>query len=344
MNNRFKIFFRRTLISILFLVTCSFFLGELSASSPRDGFLLRVEQGETGKKISEVFISAGDLRQLPSDTVISRSKPVTPLYTWIGPKLLTVFESEKVPRQKIQKVTVSSSDGYMSVLTGDLLSGLDSALCALNIAEEHSFPENYGYMRLIYPGLRAMYWVNEPNKIVVTLGETAKQANRFTLYFMDNAKFQEKMHKGDELTYIAVSDLLRLANMRLTRFRVLARDELFREYAVNNVIRYMILREEKEGTWKIEGVNVPTGLKTKEIFFIAGEDSGIILKDLNEREKSLLDTHMLFALIKNESVEITLGKSDAAVKKITPDEQSLAAAILTMREKHNNVSHITLKW
>ena len=344
MKNRFKIFYYQTFIAILLLITCSVYLREASASSPHDGFLLRVEQGETGQKISEVFISAKHLRKLPSDTVTARSKPATPLYNWIGPKLLTVFEYEKIPCENIQKVTVSSSDGYMSVLTGDLLSGLDSALCALSLIEEHSFPGKYGYMRLIYPGMRAMYWVNEPNKVVVTLGETAKRANRFTLYFIDSAKFQEKMHKGADLTHIAVSDLLRLANMRLTRFRVLTRDELFREYAVNDVIRYMILREEKEGTWKIEGVNVPTGLKTKEIFFMAGENSGIILKNLNELEKSLLDAHLLYSLIKNNSVEITLGKSGTAIKKVITQGQSLAAVIVEMHEKYINIEHITLTW
>ena len=251
------------------------------------GFLLRVEDRSASEDWKDRFISHEDLLKMDQDSVRARGKEENPERVWKGVFLRTLLEREGVPIDRITKITVSAYDGYMSVLTGDLLKDWQEAICALHVDELNKFPEKYGYMKLIFPKLMAMYWINAPNRIIITLGGGRRNGNEYNLYFLENKKFKSLLQEKGTVARIKVKDLLSAFPFPENHFFVLTRDGLYREYSVNNIIQHMVLTKGDDDTWKIEGVHVPTGLKTRQIFFIAGEDFGLFLKYTSHEEREL---------------------------------------------------------
>ena len=258
----------------------------------RKGFLLRVEDRSSSEKWKDRFISYEELIKMEQGSVKARGKEENPERVWKGVLLRTLLEREGIPLYRITKITVSAFDGYMSVLTGDLLKDWQEAICALHVDGLNQFPEKYGYMKLIFPKIMAMYWVNAPNRIIITLGRGRSKRNEYNVYFHENKKFKALFKESGTVARIKVKELLSAFQFPKDRFYVLTRDGLYREYSVNNIIQHMVLTKGDDDTWKIEGVHVPTGLKTRQIFFITGGDIGLFLKTTSHEEKELWKRHV----------------------------------------------------
>ena len=258
-------------------------------SQPADekpGFWIEIIDDNSQNLISKTFIHFEKIKNLPLDSALTTVKNEKTTQTWYGANLCELFETVDVSCEKIQKLSISAYDGYTSVLSGELLSYLKTAICAYKVQQDNEWSEEYGDMRLIFPDLRSMYWVNNPNKIVITIGENQSTLNQYQFYFLDNEKLSclvKKDKNGNPC--LVIDDLLFELNLPQNNFHVLTSDGLFREYPKNDINRYLLLQKQESGSWEINGINVPPGLKTREVFFISSGNKGIFLKDLTENEQ-----------------------------------------------------------
>ncbi|MBN2414349.1 hypothetical protein JXO52_00830 [bacterium] len=272
-----------TAILVAFLLIMTAAAAE-AVRRPAEGFILRVVSDPAGDGPREVFISGADLKQLKQTRVSVQGKPEDPVRTWTGTSLAAVLSAREVDPAAIRRLSVTASDGYMAVIEGDLLSGLGTAFCATGIEDEPVFPEKYGYMRLIFPDLPPMYWINDPVRIEVSLGTSAPAFPVLDLYFPESAPLRPLL---ESKRVIPLANLLAGAGADAGRFSVLAADTLLRPYESNTIIKYMVLLAEADGAYSIGGVNVPTGLKTKGIFSVTANRSVIFLKQLTAAERDI---------------------------------------------------------
>lgn len=251
---------------------------------PVDGFLLQVEESGKSKKWKDKFISLQDLKAMEQTSQKVRIKKEKSEHVWSGVAFIHLLELNSIPVDRIKRVFISAYDGYMAVLSSSNLQGLDRAILAVGIRGERRFPDKFGYMRIIFPDLMAMYWVNSPSRIKIILKEEITDSNSCDIYFSISSRIGKLLTDKNKFK---IGDLLKSVDRPGHRFHVLAQDSLFREYAVNRIIRNMVFQKEDEGTFKIGGVNVPTGLKTRRIFFLQTGDKSIFLKLLSQKEKEL---------------------------------------------------------
>jgi hypothetical protein len=242
----------------------------------------------------------------------------------------------------------------VSVISGELLSALETGICAFQIKGEAKWPAKYGYMRLLFPQLRAMYWVNSPSKMIIELGEAQQASERFEFYFMDSENFQSLIRKDLKGNpYIAIDDILINLDASQQSFRILTQDSLFREYGANDINRRLVLQQEPTGVWKMTGIAVPLGLKTRKIFLITAQNKALFLKPFSAAEQEIFYMNYLQNIVKNipdpaeMALEIVLldGRS-VLVQKIIPsieEAQNLYRTIEQQRTIYQNVDHVVLK-
>lgn len=256
-------------------------------SSKNEGFWIEVYQNHSPSLMSNNFISYEMIRNLPVDSALTsvKNEPVT--RTWLGVNLCKLLETINISCEKIYNLSISAPDGYSSVLSGELLSALRTAICAYRVQNQKGWNEDYGYMRLIFPELRGMYWVNRPHKMVVIIGEDHQTLHHYHCYFLNNEQLSQLLKKDLKgNTYLIIDDLLVELNLPQNGFQVLTADGLFREYPGSNEInRYFILQKGADGTWEMNGINVPQGLKTRQVIFLSSGNNGVFLKALNKAEQ-----------------------------------------------------------
>lgn len=258
-----------------------------SAAAPGtagDGFILRIVSDTAATRSREVFVSSTALQALEQSRVTLQGKPENPVRTWIGASLAAVLGSHGVETAAVRRLSVTAADGYMAVIEGELLPGIETAICATGIQGERVFPEKYGYMRLIFPDLRPMYWTNNPVKIEVFLGVPEPTPMNMDLYFPESTRLN---HFFGGKRIIPLADLLGAAGASFEHFSVLAADTLLRPYDSNTIIKFMVLLAEAGGRYSVGGVNVPAGLKTSGVFCITADTSMIFLKQLTVEERDL---------------------------------------------------------
>jgi len=279
----------KNILILLFISLTSIFLSEQAVSQTpgeKPGFWIEVYNNNSQNLISKTFINFGLLKNLPLDSALTSVKNEQATITWYGAILCELFETVDVSCEKIHKLSISAPDGYTSVLSGELLSSLKTAICAYKAQHDRKWSQDYGDMRLIFPDLRSMYWVNNPNKIVITIGENQSTLNQYQFYFLDNEKLSRLVKKDKNGNpCLVIDDLLFELNLPKNNFHVLTSDGLFREYPQNDINRYLQLQKQESVSWEINGINVPPGLKTREVFFISSGNKGIFLKDLTENEQ-----------------------------------------------------------
>jgi len=312
-----------------------------------DGFILKVVDKTGSSSLNEKYISRSDLGSWTQMSVPARGKPENPLNVWTGVALCQVLKKFNIPLERINRVSVSASDGYMAVLTGDLLEGLKSSFCATGIRGQAEFPAKYGYMRLIFPDLPAMYWVNEPVRVDVLLGKAKTTVKSCNLYFPMSRAFKEVDWKA---ALISIADILYRVDEKIARFQVLAADGLLREYFYNKIVKYMMLQKDGD-RWEISGLNVPVGLRTKKVFFLMSGEKLIFLKQLSAQEKLLWTEKVWEKFILNGSQpdQFTLQVMTAgrvATKKViikTPSS-SFYDEVVSFLPKVTNFDYIRVTW
>ncbi len=309
MINHTKTFFVILLFSLAAGAVCQ-------TNRPLKGFLLTVIDRDHPDTRREEFISYDEIKALVLDTVRARSRSREEEKEWIGTAISGFLEEYSIPRDRVTRLEMSAPDGYMSVLSGDLLQAVDSGLFAWAIAGKNTFPEQFGPLRLVFPDLYGMYWVNQPGHLTVYLGDRSDSGSTLILYPPDHRTIAHLSGPQGLLPSISLQDLLKAFGMEQERFSVLTSDSLLRQYRVNTIIKHMLLQKNRDGTFRIDGVNVPVGLKTDRILFICAGTSGIFLKTLSEDEARLWQEKVLR--------EHYLGGEDAVrltLKTVYPDGQ-----------------------
>lgn len=318
------------------------------------GFSVEIRNDSEPGKIIDIFIDVASLADLPTDSVTIKDSEGKPDRVWIGVNLCSILEKKlNLSCSQINKISISAADGYVSVISGELLSALETGMCAFGIKGEAKWPAKYGYMRLLFPQLRAMYWVNSPHKMIIDLGEAQHASTHYLFYFVENENVASLI-KTDlkDNPYIAIADILLSLDAPQHSFRILTQDSLFREYGANDINRRLVLQQEPSGTWKMTGIAVPLGLKTRKIFLITVQNKVLFLKPLSAAEPEVFYTSYIQNMVKNipDHSEMTLeivlhdGKS-IPVQKLKPSRegvQNLYRSIERHRKNYKNIDHIVL--
>lgn len=318
------------------------------------GFSVEIRNDSEPGIAQEVFVDLASISDLPKDSVVIKDSGGKSDRTWIGVNLCSIFEKKlTLSCRQIKKISISAPDGYVSVISGELLSALATGMCAMQIKGEGKWPAKYGYLRLLFPQLRAMYWVNAPNKMIIELGEVAQASASYSFYFLESENFKSVIKKDlKDNPYTAIDDLLINLDAAQQPFRILTQDSLFREYGANDINRRLVLQQETTGTWKLTGIAVPLGLKTRNIFLLATQNKALVLKSLSAAEQDVFCTSYVQSMLKNlpdksnMMIEIVGrdGNSNPAEPIPLPIEtsQNLYRIIEQQRQIHKNLDHINL--
>lgn len=280
---------RKNSIYFFFGIIGLFAIGK-SGAIASDGFFVEIINEQSTDESVKLFIDFERIKIHAPDSAITTSKTKARDVTWIGTNLCQFLQNElDVSCADIQKISVSAPDGYTSVLTGELLSALKTGIFAFRIRGEKDWPESFGYMRLIFPELRSMYWVNGPEKISITIGEISQPTDRtFRFYCLNNPRFNSiKKTDFEGNSYFVVADLFDALGLANGSFKIMTSDGLFREYPAHDIIQHIVFQRENEGTWNLTGVSVPGGLKSRHVFFLLSQNVGIFLCDLTSSQQSL---------------------------------------------------------
>ncbi len=325
-------------------------------SNENEGFWIEVYNDNSTIPISKNFISFETIKTLPLDSAFTGAKNQQMARTWYGAKLCELFEFVlNISYKKIQKLSISAADGYTSVLSGELLASLPTAICAYPTQNTIDWNGNYGYMRLIVPELRSMYWVNNPEKMIIKIGEEQNPLYQYQFYFLNNERFSKLIKKNlRENPYLVIDDILVELNLEQQNFHVLTTDGLYREYPINEINRYLLLQKQQAGYWQINGVNVPDGLKTKSIFFLSSGNAGVFLKNLNNEEHQIWG-RLFWQPLRGETfsvmdlkVELILndGKRIPSnlISKLSKDKFSLYNLLEKEGNKHLDINYFIVSW
>ena len=321
-----------------------------------EGFWIEIYDHNSAIPISKNFINIEKIKTQPFDSVLANLKNQQTTRTWYGANLCQLFKAVlNICCEKIQKLSISAADGYTSVLSGELLTSLPTAICTYPTKNQKGWNANYGYMRLIFPELRNMYWVNSPEKMIITIGEYQNPVHQYQFYFLDSKRLNNLIKqdlKGNP--YFIIDDLLVELNLAQQNFHVLTIDGLYREYPPNEISQYLLLQKQQTGYWKINGVNVPDGLKTKNIFFLSSGNTGIFLKNLNNREQLLWERFFWQPLqketfsVKDLRVELILNDgrriSSNLTSQLSTDKLSLCTLLEKEWNKHRNIENVIVSW
>lgn len=318
-------------------------------------FWIEVYDKHSQAPVSKNFIGFEMIKSLPVDSALTKIKNEKTTRTWYGANLCKFLETINISCQKIQKLSISAPDGYTSVLSGELLSSLKTAICAYRVQNQTDWNENYGYMRLIFPELRSMYWVNNPNKMVITLGQDHQTVHHLQFYFVDNERLSQlikKDLKGNP--YFVIDDILVELNLPHNDFHVLTADGLYREYPKNEINRYLLLQRQESGNWEINGINVPHGLKTRQVFFLSSANKGIFLKQLTDDEQQQWE-HIFWQpllgenfSVKDLTIEIVLSdgskNSLELTIKLSEKQFPLCQVLKNEQKRHLNIDYFVVSW
>ncbi len=276
-----------------FLLISIIFISQYHRAIPRtpdtlQGFWVEIYNESSQDTVSKILITFETIKNFPLDSALTTAKDEKTEKIWIGANLCELFKKVlNISCERVKKISVSAPDGYTSVLSGELLRIIRTAICAYRIKNQDEWPESYGYMRLIFPEVRGMYWVNGPDRIVITIGEKQYFFNQYEFYFFDCEKITNLIKKDLKSNpYLVIDDILFEFGMPQSDFDVITSDGLFREYPKNKINRFLLLQKQQSGTWKIDGNNVPHGLKTRQIFFLFVGNKGLFLKSLNKEEQN----------------------------------------------------------
>ena len=327
---------------------------ESGSSAGKPGMTVSVVDGRVGATVTEVFVSLEQIRQLPEFFAITQGEEGKPDREWAGVRLCDISKMLlDVSCDNISKVTVSAADGYQSVVSGKLLSGLKTAICTYSFKDKKNWPKKYGYARLVFPDLTEMYWVNEPTTMTITVGQRHDQPHRMAFYFLESNRLRSLIRRDMQNTpYVVLADIFVELGVPANDFYIVTADKLRREYQAGDINRYLVLQKEESGTWELNGLGVPLGLKTREITFVGCGDKGIFLKELSGGQKSIWEDLVWRPLC--DGIQSTEPLSVSVVldgDEVAPSSQMERQAMkdiysycVRMASGYDNLDHILVEW
>jgi hypothetical protein len=297
-----------------------------------------------------VSLPIGDIKSLPLDSVVTDMGTDKPARIWYGAPLKNVLEElAGVSLDNVRKISISAPDGYSSVIYDDLLPGMRNGLFAFRLKGEDIWPEKYGSCRLVFPSLRTMYWVNNPHEIIIDIGRRIRTTKFIRLFFLHRSKWNETVktdYNGKK--YVAVMSLLAETGHPNNHFRVISMDGLFREYAENDLNNRFVLKMQPDSTWNLTGIDVPGGLKTRNVFAMSTENNVIFLKKLTGNEAKLWTELFLPEDLKTVELNFALkspgNSSPSMTERMTVDRNDMYRKIEWEMEMNTQMDHALLYW
>ncbi|MBN1153975.1 hypothetical protein JXB12_03560 [candidate division KSB1 bacterium] len=266
------------------------------------GMHVIIDDGSTQGR--EAFVPFSTIRSGEVDSVsIDSPESVT---MWTGIRLCELIKTQlQVDCQDIVKLTISADDGYSSVISDDLLRSVHDGLCAFQLTDSSPWEISYGYMRIIFPDLRRMYWVNSPTKMIITLGKKKTTHESLIFRFLDNKNFQSIMKQDlTGVDYFAFEDLVFTLQTKTNNFTVVTGDSLIRDYHVSDELnKRLLFHHSDDDGWEIDGIDVPLGLKTRHISAIIIGGNHIFTKRLSEQEQNMWATLYLDRVIEKNEIQ-----------------------------------------
>jgi hypothetical protein len=317
---------------------------ELTAQENTYGFNLEVFDAKLDSIVFQSQVLMDEVENLNADTIIVKDKNENPV-SWIGVPLLSVIEEKTgINFHQISKLITTAPDGYNSVISGELLPELKSAYLVHDLADSNKWLKKYGQVRLIYANIREMYYVSNPEKILIYISSEKINTGNQQFYFLGKGSLSGfSVNDIETQKGIKIDDLLSVLKLSGRNFTLLTTDSLQREYLYNDVSQLMVLKIEDKGTWKITGKKVPVGLRTRNIFYLQSGDAGVFLKTLSNEEIILWEKFVNKKFLENNEFRIELVLNGG---ERIPVEQAKAAGIyksmLDMLDKNPEAAFVEL--
>lgn len=246
---------------------------------------------------SRQFIDGAQIKTLPLHSVPLPDHKTNAIINWEGVYLRDVVQKFlDIAWEKIDRLIIKAPDGYSSVVSNLRLKAAETALCAF--AKHHKdWPPKFGYLRIIFPDLHEMHWMNNPNEVELILKKEQEPKPTWKFVIFDSPAFQpiQANQVEEDFTGWSVNDILTTLDRRNRVFGVFTLDGQVREYLFDEIAQRMKLAPDSTGYWKIRGERIPIGFRLRTIFFLYSENIGVFTKSLTPEEQLLWQN--LFASI-----------------------------------------------
>jgi hypothetical protein len=256
------------------------------------GFSVEIFDPSGSQSSLQSFIDLEYIKSFPLDTISIKDKHGK-LQSWVGVSLFKIIKKKfRIDHSSISKLAATAPDGYNSVIAEGNKAEIKTAFVAYSLVEKKDWQKKYGMLRLIFPNIREMYYVSNPEKILLFKNKLAENDSFERIYFFHNSSLNAIITiDKNSIRTIRIKDIFSKLNTQSSNFSVLTSDGLEREYINNSLLDKLEIKEEKEGSWKISGAKVPLGLRTRKIFYLCLGNVGIFLKPLDNDEASLWEKH-----------------------------------------------------
>lgn len=319
-------------------------LDVLKAQDKSEGFVIEVVDPITTSQILQNLVTFDYIHSLHPDTIVVNDKKGNPVH-WIGVPLLNVIEEKTgIDYSRIEKLVTDAPDGYNSVISFELLPELKAAYLVYGLADENNWLNKFGQFRIIFTNLREMYFVSNPEKIIVYIKSQEKISANQRFYFLGRGELSTFTvgSKQTQLT-IKIEDILSALNLNHKNLTLLTSDGLEREYFYNDIIKQMELKIENEGTWKIVGKKVPIGLRTRKIFYLQSADVGIFLKSLADEEIVFWENYLQERFLKKTDFNFeVVSQGDERIPVKLSDEAGIYKSIINMLNQNPDAVYVEL--
>ncbi len=346
---------------IIIFSTCLLLLAILGYAQqkplPDAGFWLQLSGGEQKDSLafsnSRRFVSLAELKSLPNRSVPLIDHKTRATITWQGVDLReALHQFLDTDWDQIDRLVITAPDGYSSVISGPRMKQAESALCAFAMKDK-AWPQKFGYLRIIFPELHEMHWMNNPAEVEVSLKSHAAVSSTWRLLFFDTTAFRSFQQKANEkFDGWPVTEILTAMGCANQGFGIFTGDGQWREYLFDEVAQKMRLMPDSSGTWKLRGEGVPIGFRLRKIFFLYSQHIGLFTRSLAPEEQLLWQE--LFASIqpldgqplKEISLELASGEKIPSphLEAYRAGSISLSRLINLEKDARRDLLVIEIKW
>ncbi|HDP99466.1 MAG TPA: hypothetical protein ENN22_09840 [bacterium] len=242
---------------------------------------------------SRYFITLTDIQSLAHHTIHLPDHKTKKMIAWEGVYLRPVLQKiANFDWDKIHRLVIKAPDGYSSVISGSRIIKAENALCAFRRKDSKNWLAKYGDMRIIFPDLHEMHWINNPAEVEIELVENCMLSNNWRFYFFDSPAF-EPLRVSESDPYL--SEILTQIGCADRDFTIFTHDGHLRQYLFDSTAQKIKIVTDTTGLWAVRGLGVPIGFRLKKIFFVSSENVGLFPRALSLMEKQLW--HELFSAI-----------------------------------------------
>jgi hypothetical protein len=323
-------------------MTISF--NELKAQETSTGFIVEVVDVDSASQVLRNNVTFDYIRSLEADTIKVKDKNNNPV-PWIGVPLLSVIEGKTgVNFDQISKLVTIAPDGYNSVISNKLLPELKAAYLVYGLVDDNKWLKKYGQVRLIFENVREMYFVSNPEKIIVYKSSGKQTSGNIRYYFLGRGDLSG-FKSGEDSSQVSmkIDDVLSKLTLSGSNFTLLTVDSFQREYFYNDITQQMELKIENDGTWKITGKKVPVGLRTRKIFYLQSEDIGVFLKSLSDEEITLWENYLHDQLPANSNFKFEIiSPGDKRIPVKHSDESGIYKSMIAILDQHPEAVYVEL--